>query len=199
MSTMSAGPRTLTQMARWQVDPARSEIRLLGYYGEMPWVNGVLKGVSGELLLDFETPAGSTFELLIDAAGLYVGDPFLNTKLRAADLLGGDGSERRLSGRISAPLGAGEHEAEVQHTLARVACPLLMAVKLSRWQAVGDPAQGSSPPSRLNLSARQLSELLPAPGAPRRVLGARRQGRWVEQICLDLEALPGDTGPPAGA
>ena len=158
MSATGSHVRGVTGALRWEVDPARSELALAGSAMGAPWVSCLLRGLAGSLLLDAEDPAGSSFELAAAGAGLYVGDPFLNSRLRLADVLGG--ASVRLSGMLTDGLLAGEYEATVWHNLVGLPAPLQMAVELSLWEVRA--ASGSSPAGssvRVSVSARQLEGL----------------------------------------
>ena len=141
---------------RWRVDPARSELTLSGSVLGARWADALLRGLAGSLLLDLLEPAGSSFELCGDAVELYVGDPFLNSRLRLGDILG----EERiwLSGALASGPLAGEYEACVRHNLAGLPSPLPMALELWRWDALATVGSGEdSPPApRVSFTARQL-------------------------------------------
>lgn len=148
--------RAVTGALRWRLDPARSELGFAGSVMGAPWVDGLLRGLGGSLVLDLDEPAGSSFELAGTGAGLYVGDPFLNSRLRLADLLGGE--QLRLSGTLADGVLAGEYEATVWHNLTGVPTPLRMAVELWRWHVLS-PARASRAEEagiRLSVTARQL-------------------------------------------
>ena len=155
MSAAAARVRATAGALRWRLDPARSELSLAGTVMGAPWLDGLLRGLAGTMVLDPEEPPGSSFELAGAGAGLYVAEPFLNSSLRLADLLG---EEVRLAGMLVAGGAlAGEYEARVRHNLAGLRSPLRMAVELSRWQALGaGDARGGV---RVSLSARQLDGL----------------------------------------
>jgi hypothetical protein len=141
---------------RWRVDPARSELALSGSVMGVRWADGLLRGLAGSLLLDLLDPAGSSFDLCGEPTGLYVGDPFLNTRLRLGDILADDGIW--LSGALAGGPLAGEYEASVRHNLAGIPSPLPMAVELWRWDALASVGSSDDSPAapRVSFTARQL-------------------------------------------
>lgn len=177
MTATREGLRPAVGGLRWTVDPKRSEVELLGRHMGAPWVNALVRGLSGELMLDCADPVGGTFALSAQAGAVYVGDPYLNTQLRTADVIG-DAERIELSGRIVAGLRHGGHAAEVAHALAWLPSPLAMVVEISQWESVpcGEPPRGWQPTARVSICARQLD-----PGAP----AARAGG----ELCLRLEAV----------
>jgi hypothetical protein len=158
MSATGAHVRGVAGALRWRVDPARSELALAGATMGAPWVDGLLRGLRGSLVLDLEQPTGSGFELAGAACGLYVGDPFLNSRLRLADVLGE--GEVRLSGTLACGVLPGEYEATVSHNLEGLRSPLQMAVELWQWEVrPAGRTGGADPTARISVSARQLEGL----------------------------------------
>jgi hypothetical protein len=180
MSAAGTRLRPATGASRWRVDPARSELALTGSVMGAPWLDVLLRGLTGSLLLDAEEPSGSSFELTVSGAGLYVGDPFLNSRLRLEDTVADE--HVWLSGVLADGVLPGEHEATVWHNLAGMPSPARMAVELSRWDV------------------RSCTRAAPLELAATRVSVAARQLEGRERLALHLEAvLDQDALAPRGA
>jgi hypothetical protein len=165
---------------RWRVDPLASEISVHGVHLGAPWVNGVLRGLAGELILDPADPCGSSFDVTVARERAYVGDPFLNTQLRLADLLRGGGAVR-LTGTVTPDAAGAGYAADVYHTLASLPCPLAMAVVLRRFAPLCGGSETATAAARVSLTALPL----PSADAPRRAIAARAS---LEPVRLHLEA-----------
>jgi hypothetical protein len=151
-----AGP--VTGGLRWRVDPRRSEATVAGSHLGAPWVNGLIRGIAGELILDPVDPRGSSFAVRAPRERVYVGDPRLNTQLRLGDLLG----ERPLinfDGVLDE--GPGGYSVDLCHTLPGLGSPLPMAVELLSASTLALPALEGEPAWgwRVSLTARPLGGL----------------------------------------
>jgi hypothetical protein len=153
-----AGP--VTQSLRWRVDPARSEASVHGEHMGTPWVDALMRGLAGELLLDPSDPCGCSFAVSASRAQLYVGEPRLNTQLRLEELVPRGGAVQ-INGVLSAGVPPGGYHAEVHHTLAGLPSPLTMAAELRSSSTLSLPMRGPEPvwSWRVSMTAHPLDGL----------------------------------------
>jgi polyisoprenoid-binding protein YceI len=74
-------------MATWIFEPGHTEAEFRARHMMVTWVRGLFKDIHGSLELDFERPLQATFEGVIDAAGIWTGEPQRDAHLRTADFL----------------------------------------------------------------------------------------------------------------
>jgi polyisoprenoid-binding protein YceI len=74
-------------MATWIFEPGHTEAEFRARHMMVTWVRGLFKDIHGTLELDFDRPLEATFEGVIDATGIWTGEPQRDAHLRAADFL----------------------------------------------------------------------------------------------------------------
>ena len=74
-------------MATWIFEPGHTEAEFRARHMMVTWVRGLFKDIHGSLELDLERPLEATFEGVIDATGIWTGQPERDAHLRAADFL----------------------------------------------------------------------------------------------------------------
>jgi polyisoprenoid-binding protein YceI len=74
-------------MAKWTLEPGHTAAEFCARHMMVTWVRGHFKNVHGTLEFDPQNPAASSVEIVIDARGLWTGDPDRDAHLRSADFL----------------------------------------------------------------------------------------------------------------
>jgi polyisoprenoid-binding protein YceI len=74
-------------MAKWIFEPGHTEVEFRARHMMVTWVRGLFKDVHGTMELDFDRPLDATFEGLIDASGIWTGEPQRDAHLRTSDFL----------------------------------------------------------------------------------------------------------------
>jgi polyisoprenoid-binding protein YceI len=74
-------------MARWEFEPGHTAAEFCGRHMMVTWVRGHFKNVHGTLDFDPEAPERSSVEAIIDARGLWTGEPQRDAHLKSADFL----------------------------------------------------------------------------------------------------------------
>jgi polyisoprenoid-binding protein YceI len=99
------------------------------------WVRGLFKDIHGTLELDWDRCVGATFEGVIDARGIWTGEPARDEHLRSADFLDVENHpEITFSGRFSERTGATTFTGEVELTIRGVTRTVpLEIVSLGEW------------------------------------------------------------------
>jgi polyisoprenoid-binding protein YceI len=72
-------------MAKWEFEPGHTAAEFRAKHMMVTWVRGHFKDLHGVVDLDFDNPTGSSFEAVIDATGLWPGEPERDAHLRSAD------------------------------------------------------------------------------------------------------------------
>ena len=72
-------------MAIWIFEPGHTEAEFRARHMMVTWVRGLLKDIHGRLELDWERCLNATFEGVIDATGVWTGEPNRDAHLRSAD------------------------------------------------------------------------------------------------------------------
>lgn len=123
-------------MARWFLEPGHTAAEFCARHMMVTFVRGCFKNVRGTLEFDPEHPESARVEAIIDARGLWSGEPDRDTHLRSADFLD---AERfpTITFRSTAVRVLGSHEAAVSGdlTIRGVARPVQLEVRyLGQWQ-----------------------------------------------------------------
>src|SRR5947199_2032370 len=74
-------------MATWIFEPGRTEAEFRARHMMVTWVGGLFKDIHGSLELNLDRPLEAAFEGVIDAAGIWTGQPERDARLRTADFL----------------------------------------------------------------------------------------------------------------
>ena len=74
-------------MATWIFEPEHTEAEFRARHMMVTWVRGLLKDIHGRLELDSERCLNATFEGVIDATGVWTGEPNRDAHLRSADFV----------------------------------------------------------------------------------------------------------------
>ena len=74
-------------MATWIFEPGHTEAEFRARHMMVTWVGGLFKDIHGSLELNFDRPLEAAFEGVIDAAGIWTGQPERDARLRTADFL----------------------------------------------------------------------------------------------------------------
>jgi polyisoprenoid-binding protein YceI len=72
-------------MATWIFEPGHTEAEFRARHMMVTWVRGLFKDIHGRLELDWERCLDATFEGVIDATGVWTGEPDRDAHLRSAD------------------------------------------------------------------------------------------------------------------
>ena len=96
-------------MAKWFFEPGHTAAEFCARHMMVTCVRGHFKDVHGTLVFDENDPASGTTEIVIDARGLWSGEPARDAHLKSADFLDVERHpEIRFSGRVSGRVGANE-------------------------------------------------------------------------------------------
>lgn len=122
-------------MARWFFEPGHTAVEFAARHMMVTWVRGHFKNVRGFLDFDEADPSAGAVEVVIDARGLYTGEPDRDAHLRSADFLDVERyPEIRYRGRVSRRTGAQEWKVAGELTIRGVVKPAVLEVRyLGRW------------------------------------------------------------------
>src|SRR5437588_5248188 len=105
-------------MATWILEPGHTEAEFKARHMMVTWVRGLFKDIHGTLELDWDNCVGATFEGVIDARGIWTGEPGRDEHLRSADFLDVENHpEIRFAGRFTERTGATTFVGEVDLTI----------------------------------------------------------------------------------
>src|SRR3989442_10823661 len=74
-------------MARWTFEPGHTAAEFCARHMMVTYVRGHFKNIHGTLQYDPDNPNASAVEAIIDAAGIWTGEPDRDAHLRSADFL----------------------------------------------------------------------------------------------------------------
>ncbi len=74
-------------MPRWSFEPGHTAAGFCARHMMVTYVRGHFKNVRGTLEFDPDNPTAASVEVVIDAAGLWTGEPDRDAHLRSADFL----------------------------------------------------------------------------------------------------------------
>src|SRR3972149_2028831 len=77
-------------MAKWILEPGHTAAEFCARHMMVTWVRGHFKNVHGTIVFDPADPRAASAEVMIDAAGIWTGDPDRDAHLRSADFLAVD-------------------------------------------------------------------------------------------------------------
>src|SRR5438132_8788135 len=76
-----------TPMARWFFEPGHTAAEFCARHMMVTCVRGHFKNVRGNLVFDEKDPTSGSVEVIIDARGLWTGEPDRDAHLRSPDFL----------------------------------------------------------------------------------------------------------------
>ena len=122
-------------MAKWFFEPGHTAAEFCARHMMVTCVRGHFKDVHGTLVFDENDPASGTTEIVIDARGLWSGEPARDAHLKSADFLDVERHpEIRVSGRGSGRVGANEWKVTGDLTIRGVTRPATLDVHyLGSW------------------------------------------------------------------
>ncbi len=74
-------------MAKWTVEPGHTAAEFRVRHMMVTWVRGHFKNVKGSIEFDPDDPARASVDVVIDAEGLWTGEPARDAHLKSADFL----------------------------------------------------------------------------------------------------------------
>ena len=74
-------------MAKWFFEPGHTSAEFCARHMMVTYVRGHFKNIRGSLVFDPANPSDASVEAIIDATGLWTGEPDRDTHLRSADFL----------------------------------------------------------------------------------------------------------------
>ena len=122
-------------MAKWFFEPGHTAAEFSARHMMVTNVRGQFKNVHGSLEFDAADPSKGAVEVVIDARGLYTGEPDRDAHLRSADFLDVEHHpEIRYRGRVSAQTGAKEWKVSGDLTIRGITRPAVLDVRyLGHW------------------------------------------------------------------
>src|SRR5438105_536402 len=122
-------------MARWFFEPGHTAAEFSARHMMVTFVRGHFKNVRGSLLFDEDDPGSGSVEAIIDARGLWTGDPDRDAHLKSADFLDVERHpEIRFRGRVAQRSGALSWRVGGELTIRGVTRPATLEVQyLGAW------------------------------------------------------------------
>ena len=122
-------------MAKWFLEPGHTSAEFCARHMMVTYVRGHFKNVHGKLVFDEKDPGSATVEAIIDARGLWTGEPDRDAHLRSADFLDVERHpEIRFRGAVAERLGATDFKVKGDLTIRGVTRPAVLDVHyLGRW------------------------------------------------------------------
>src|SRR5438093_1514910 len=74
-------------MMKWSFEPGHTAAEFSARHMMVTWVRGHFKNVHGTMEFDPDNPTQGSVEAIIDASGLWTGEPDRDTHLKSADFL----------------------------------------------------------------------------------------------------------------
>ena len=134
-------------MATWIFEPGHTEAEFRARHMMVTWVRGLFKDIHGRLELDWERCLSATFEGVIDATGVWTGEPNRDAHLRSADFFDVEKHPKiTFTGTFTERSGADAFKGDVELTIRGTTrtVPLDIAY-LGEWKTpfwVGDENRG---------------------------------------------------------
>ena len=123
-------------MAKWTFEPGHTAAEFCARHMMVTYVRGCFKNVRGSLVFDPANPRDSSVEAMIDAAGLWSGEPDRDAHLRSADFLDVN-NHPEITFKGSQVEITGDHDYKVAGdlTIRGVTRPVTLNVRyLGQWQ-----------------------------------------------------------------
>jgi polyisoprenoid-binding protein YceI len=134
-------------MATWIFEPGHTEAEFRARHMMVTWVRGMFKDIHGRLELDWDRCTDATFEGVIDATGIWTGEPARDEHLRSADFLDVENHPKiTFAGRFTERTGATTFKGEVDLTIRDVTRTVSLDIaSMGQWKTpfwVGDENKG---------------------------------------------------------
>src|SRR6266853_2961776 len=122
-------------MAKWFLEPGHTSAEFCARHMMVTYVRGHFKDVHGTVVFDEKDPAAGSVEVVIDARGLWTGEPDRDAHLRSADFLDVERHpEIRFRGGVIQRVGALDFKVKGDLTIRGVTRPAVLDVHyLGRW------------------------------------------------------------------
>jgi polyisoprenoid-binding protein YceI len=135
-------------VAIWILEPGHTEAEFRARHMMVTWVRGLFKNIRGTVEWDRESSERTTFEGLIDAAGIWTGEPHRDAHLRSADFFDVENHPLiSFEGRFTERIGDTHFKALAALTLRGTTAEVPLHVAyLGQWEApfwVGDENRGT--------------------------------------------------------
>lgn len=123
-------------MPKWTFEPGHTAAEFRARHMMVTWVRGHFKNIHGTLEFEPENPSESSVEAVIDAKGIWTGEPERDTHLRSADFLDVERyPEIRFRGREVELLGERDGKVTGELTIRGVTRRVTLEVRwLGSWQ-----------------------------------------------------------------
>jgi polyisoprenoid-binding protein YceI len=134
-------------METWIFEPGHTAAEFRARHMMVTWVRGLFKDIHGRLELDWERCLDATFEGVIDATGVWTGEPNRDAHLRSADFFDVENHPQiTFAGSFTERSGADAFKGDVELTIRGTTrtVPLDIAY-LGEWKTpfwVGDENRG---------------------------------------------------------
>jgi polyisoprenoid-binding protein YceI len=144
-------------MTTWIFEPGHTEAEFRARHMMVTWVRGLFKDIHGRLELDFEHTLDATFQGVIDATGIWTGEPDRDAHLRSADFFDVENHPRiNFEGRFTERTGSTTFKGAVDLTIRGVTRTVpLEILYLGEWKTpfwVGEENKGDM--RRIGFEAR---------------------------------------------
>ena len=122
-------------MAKWFLEPGHTSAEFCARHMMVTYVRGHFKNVHGQLVFDEKDPGSATVEVIIDARGLWTGEPDRDAHLRSADFLDVERHPQiTFRGGVAGRPGATDFKVKGDLTIRGVTRPAVLDVHyLGRW------------------------------------------------------------------
>jgi polyisoprenoid-binding protein YceI len=122
-------------MAKWFFEPGHTSAEFCARHMMVTCVRGHFKNVQGSLVFDENDPASASVDVVIDARGLWTGEPQRDDHLRSADFLDVERHpEIRFRGKVASRIGATEFKMNGDLSIRGIVRPVVLDVRaLGTW------------------------------------------------------------------
>jgi polyisoprenoid-binding protein YceI len=134
-------------METWIFEPGHTEAEFRARHMMVTWVRGLFKNIHGRIEFSWDRCLDTRFEGVIDATGIWTGEPARDEHLRSADFLDVENHPKiSFAGRFTERSGATAFKGEVDLTIRGVTRTVPLDVRyLGEWKTpfwVGDENKG---------------------------------------------------------
>jgi polyisoprenoid-binding protein YceI len=134
-------------METWIFEPGHTEAEFRARHMMVTWVRGLFKNIHGRIEFSWDRCLDTRFEGVIDATGIWTGEPARDEHLRSADFLDVENHPKiSFAGRFTERSGATAFKGEVDLTIRGVTRTVPLDVSyLGEWKTpfwVGDENKG---------------------------------------------------------
>ncbi len=123
-------------MATWIFESGHTEAEFRARHMMVTWVRGLFKDIHGKLELDFDNCLDASFEGVIDATGIWTGEPARDEHLRSTDFFDVANHPRiTFTGRFTEQTGGTTFNGEAELTIRGVTRTVPLDVQyLGEWK-----------------------------------------------------------------